>query len=72
MGIKPKASTSAQWVVKLNCECPKCKKFVNLLDYPYFWDGRKLDIPEYNTELSNNVEVSCPECYEDFEVCCEW
>lgn len=67
-----KASCLAQWSVSLDCECPKCKELVNLLDAPDFWDGRNLEIPEHDTENSNNLEVSCPECSHEFEVCCEW
>lgn len=70
--IMQKSSIQAQWVVELNCDCPKCGEFVNLLDAPDFWDGRRLEIPEYDTENSDNLEVVCPECYHEFEVCCVW
>ena len=66
------APCSAQWAVELNCDCPKCGEYVNLLDAPDFWDGRTLDIPEHGTENSNNLEVVCPECGHEFKVCCEW
>ena len=63
----------AQWEVALHCKCPKCGEFVNLLDETDFWDGhRMLDIPEHDTEYSNNLEVFCPECGQEFEVCCVW
>jgi ribosomal protein S27AE len=68
-----KALIDAQWEVQLNCECPKCGDFVNLLDVHDFWDAnRELDIPEYNTTRSNNLDVECPECGCEFEVCCIW
>lgn len=67
-----KSSIQAQWEVELNCYCPECNQFVNLLEAADFWDGRKLDIPEHDTEYSNNLEVNCPECNHDFEVCCVW
>lgn len=64
--------TIAQWFVQLDCYCPYCKKYVDLLEYPDFWDGRDLDIPEHDTENSNNLEVGCPECGAEFDVKCEW
>jgi transcription initiation factor IIE alpha subunit len=66
------APCSARWAVELNCDCPKCGEYVNLLDAPDFWDGRTLDIPEHGTENSNNLEVVCPECGHEFKVCCQW
>lgn len=59
---------TAWWTVELNCDCPSCKEHVDLLDYSDFWDGRRLDIPEHDTERSTAVEVTCPECGHDFEV----
>lgn len=67
-----KSSIEARWEVELNCHCPKCNQFVNLLEATDFWDGRGLDIPEHDTEYSNNLEVNCPECNHVFEVCCIW
>lgn len=58
----------AEWRVELNCHCPACKEFVDLLSYTDFWDGRRLDIAESETARSQNVEVVCPECGHDFEV----
>ena len=63
---------TATWSVKLNCDCPKCGEWVNLLDYPDFWDGRKLEIPEHNTENSDALDVYCPECEHEFVVRCEY
>lgn len=59
---------TAWWSVELNCDCPACKEHVDLLDFPDFWDGRRLDIPEHDTERSTAVNVTCPECRHDFEV----
>jgi DNA-directed RNA polymerase subunit RPC12/RpoP len=72
MSDHPKASVSAQWLVSLLSECPKCKQDVDLLDYAEFWDGRDIDIPEHGTERSDNLEVVCPECGHEFAVSCEW
>jgi len=66
-------NTTASWHVELNCHCPKCDRYVNLLDYPDFWDGcGDLDIPEHDTERSDDLEVCCPECHHEFNVKCEW
>lgn len=55
----------ADWDISLNCECPKCKKYVNLLDYVDFWDCRDdLDIGE----TKSDVDVVCPECHHEFNV----
>ena len=62
------ADTFATWTVTLNCDCPACKEYVDLLNYSDFWDGRKLDIPEHGTDRTKNVEVVCPECNHDFTV----
>lgn len=62
----------AQWSVSLDADCPGCGEYVNLMDYPDFWDGRALDIPEHNTPRSDAVEVICPECGHEFTVKCIW
>jgi phage FluMu protein Com len=68
-----KAELYATWDISLNCECPKCKEFVDLLRAQDFWcDHERLMPVENGTERSNNLEVSCPECNHEFEVCCEY
>ena len=59
---------TATWVVELNCECPSCGKYVNLLDYVDFWDGRELEIAEPCVV----DEVVCPECGHEFDVIAEY
>lgn len=66
------ANVKATWSVSLDCECPGCEDQVNLLDYPDFWDGRSLVIPEHHTKRSSDVEVVCPECGHEFYVDCEY
>ena len=63
---------AATWTVELNCDCPACGEYVNLLDAPDFWDGRKLEIAEHGTDRSKNVAVVCPECGHEFRVDCQW
>ena len=60
--------TIAIWSVSLDCYCPACKEYVNLLDYTDFWDGREIDVPECGTERSRDVEVKCPKCDHEFIV----
>ena len=66
------ADEVATWAVKLNCECPGCKEYVDLLEYPDFWDGRDLEVAEHGTDRSKNVEVICPKCDHEFSVFLEW
>jgi uncharacterized Zn finger protein (UPF0148 family) len=66
------ANTVASWRVELNCHCPACEEYVDLLDYEDFWDGRDLEIAEWHTPRSKNVEVICPECGHEFTVETEW
>jgi len=67
-----KSATLATWHVSLNCECPKCAKYVDLLEYADFWDGRTLELAEHGTDTSRGVEVVCPNCGHEFEVDCEY
>lgn len=60
----------ASWTIELNCTCPKCNEYVDLLTHVDFWDGRKLDICENMTERSSDIEVVCPECHHNFNVEC--
>lgn len=65
-------STKATWDISLDCECPKCGEYVDLLRAADFWDGRVLDIGEHDTDRSKGVEVLCPECGHEFEVDLEY
>ena len=61
-------NVTAEWSMSLYCDCPKCFMRVDLLDYPDFWEDRRLDPCEHNTDRSRGVEVRCPECAHEFEV----
>ena len=68
-----KAEVSARWDISLNCDCPKCGEFVDLLLADNFWDDHeRLQPIESGTERSNSVEVICPQCSHEFDVCCEY
>lgn len=71
-GSAPSKPVAAQWTVNLHADCPLCKEWVDLLEYPDFWDRRELEIAEHGTERSRCVEVVCPECGGEFEVECEY
>ena len=62
----------ALWDIALNCVCPSCKKYVDLLEAPDFWDGRKLKPIEHHTTIANDLEVVCPNCVHEFKVCCDY
>ncbi len=66
------SATTATWTIRLNCECPGCKEFVDLLDYVDFWDGRDFEIGEHGTEKSKGVDAYCPECGHEFTVDLEY
>lgn len=59
-------NTTAIWTIELNCTCPHCEKYVDLLDYPDFWDGRDIQAAENGTDKTRNAEVICPECEKEF------
>ena len=61
-------NTKAAWTVELNCDCPECGEYVNLLDDPDFWEGRDLEI----AESGEVVGVFCPKCEHEFKVDCEY
>jgi Zn finger protein HypA/HybF involved in hydrogenase expression len=68
-----KAEVSATWDISLNCYCPKCGEFVDLLREDNFWEHHEWLQPiENGTERANNLKVICPECSNEFKVCCEY
>jgi len=56
----------ACWNIELNIDCPHCGEYINALDTPDFWDGRKFDIGEHKTERTSNLTANCTECHKDF------
>ena len=63
----------ATWVLELNCYCPACDEYVDLLRYPDFWDGRQsMQACEHGTPRTTGMEVQCPNCDAEFEVDCEY
>ena len=67
-----KAEIEARWDAHLYCDCPNCKERVDLMEADDFWEGRTIEIAEHGTEESDALDVKCPACGHQFEVCCEW
>ena len=58
----------AAWSISLDCTCPHCKEYVDLLDYCDFWDSRRFGPCENRTPETQGVSVVCPKCTEEFDV----
>lgn len=68
-----KAEVIATWNISLTCFCPKCDRFEDLLEHDSFWDSHEGLMPvENGTKQASNLEVICPACSHEFEVCCEY
>jgi len=74
----PKSNPMATWDMGLNCNCPKCKEYVNLLPtgedddtLENFWYQLSTNITQILNN-SKNVLVICPECEHVFTVDCEY
>lgn len=69
--IPTEERVAATWTIELNCDCPKCGEYVDLLTHSDFWDGRKdLALGEHSTKRADRLPVACPECNHEFEVEC--
>ncbi len=64
--------TTATWSISLDCDCPECGEYVDLLDYPDFWEMTGVDPVEHGTDDTRNLEVICPKCRAEFLVDCEY
>lgn len=63
--MKPKKAKkiNATWDISLNCNCPECDKYVDLVDLPDFWNFHDcINAGESGTRFSRDVGVICPEC----------
>lgn len=73
MSTTEKKPIAAFWSMSLDCECPSCKKDVDLLNLPDFWHHHSgLVACENSTERSRQLEVVCPECGHEFVVDCQY
>ena len=66
------AHVQAEWHAELTCDCPACGQYVDLLEYPDFWDGRKIEVCEHGTDRTRGMEVVCPNCGAEFLVDCNY
>lgn len=56
--------TNASWRVQLNCHCPNCDYYIDILS-ECFYEGE--DLPEVGTSREDhNIEYECPNCKEAF------
>ena len=53
--------TTATWYVSLDCDCPHCQQYVDLLE---FWPEH----PELNLCCKSQIDVVCPKCGKEFDV----
>jgi len=65
---------NAFWSFSLDCECPNCKKDLNLDDMNYYSyvSDLQLQVCEQDTINSSNIEVHCHHCEHDFIVDCKY
>ena len=69
----PTKKVIATWDVSLNCDCPHCGQWVDLLAADGFWEAHeRLSIPEWGTPRTRNMEVTCPVCEKEFVVDTEY
>lgn len=61
----------AQWAIELNCVCPGCEKYVDLIEEDDFWVERGIKVGENGTRRTSDMLVVCPSCHHEFEVDCE-
>jgi len=60
------ADIKATWSISLNCDCPKCGEYVDLLEDPDWWDRHRVELCEHDTPKTTDVRVICPDCGADF------
>lgn len=70
-GEQPVPVEAAVWYLELRSTCPHCHEDVDLMDYADFWESG-ITACENHTDRSNQLHVVCPECSEEFDVCCEY
>ena len=71
----------AVWRTSLDCKCPGCKDYVDLMEYADYRQGRKRleksDFLEGDSDLQIaqpviGLEVNCPKCGHEFMVDTTW
>lgn len=62
----------ADWSISLDCVCPHCEEFVDLVEADDFWEDGRITPGENRTPRSENLRVMCPLCKTGFRVKCEY
>jgi hypothetical protein len=67
------AEVKAQWSLSLDCTCPNCEEYFDILEVEgeFFMDGGPEPI-EHGTTKTTDREVTCPQCHHEFNVDFEW
>ena len=69
--MSEKSKVIATWYIELCCHCPKCESYVNVCADPDF-ESCGIELGEHDTIMADSLEVQCPLCKHEFEVCCEY
>lgn len=59
---------TATWDIKLNTTCPHCKRYVDLVENQDFFLEAGFEPLEQETNATQDVEVTCPDCDGEFKV----
>lgn len=63
-------AVDAFWVVELNCYCPGCHQYVDMLEHYNFIGDTGIEVAEHETDRTTDMEVSCPSCGHEFKITC--
>ena len=58
----------AVWNLELNCRCPKCDEYIDLLEGGDFWENNRVEVCEHSTDKSKNIDAHCEGCEHEFKV----
>jgi hypothetical protein len=64
--------TIATWYLSLNCDCPHCDEYIDILDDEQFLLDNRIVPCENGTNNSRNIEVVCSVCFKEFLVDLEY
>lgn len=70
---EPTEPVIASWTVELNCECPACGEYIDLLQGDDFWSGKgDMRAGETGTPRTTGMDAHCHKCGHAFTVDCEY
>lgn len=67
MSIKM-VKTYANWEIQLYVTCPKCRERFDMMDDEDFRCDAAFEPLEHDTHATRDVDVTCPECENEFTV----